>query len=200
MKSLKVVFVLFLSLLLIACSNDNSKEDKQTSSKSSKLPNIPEKVFSSHTTNKKLSTTETKKSIKQYLNVYGDLEKNVEHISNKENLSKKDKDKLKHISTLSNKNENNFKDYIRQNTLPKGYKKESNKIYNYTHSVNKLMRELRKETKKSEDDSLSEKQQLKAVGKIKNIGSKYKKRVNGKQEKEIKDFLKEKNIHTRAFN
>ena len=53
-----------------------------------------------------------------------------------------------------------------------------------------------KVNKNSNSDNLS----IKDIDEINSINEQYKKDVNGKKQKEVETFLKDKNIKTKAFN
>ncbi len=44
LKNIKLIFILFISIMLVACSN-NSKDENNISSKTDELPDLPKKSF-----------------------------------------------------------------------------------------------------------------------------------------------------------
>ncbi|MDW3829199.1 NDxxF motif lipoprotein [Staphylococcus saprophyticus] len=157
------------------------------------------KVFSNNNTNEDISEKDIKKNLKTYLDTFDSLEKNASHIRNKEELTEEDKKSLKNIHNLVKKNNANFKHYISNNNLPKNYEHESFKIYKHLNSVELLLNEIYNNAEKAMDNDSSNKEKLKASEKIKKVNAEYKDKVNDKKEKEIKEFLNEKNIKTNAF-
>lgn len=188
-----------IALLLAACSNADSESKESSSDVEEKIPELPQKVFTSNQINKTINESDMKKSVEKYLDTYSDLEKNASNIMNKENINKKDRNKLKEIIDLMNKNESNFFNYIHKNNLPIDYRKDSLEIYNYTKSAREVLNEIRDNTTKAMDEKNSNKVKLKSVDRLSKLNSKYKDKVNGKHQKEIEEFLKDKNIETHAF-
>ena len=62
--------------------------------------------------------------------------------------------------------------------------------------LKKLNTQIQKVNKNSNSDNLS----IKDIDEINSINEQYKKDVNGKKQKEVETFLKDKNIKTKAFN
>lgn len=197
MKNVKFICILILSLILVACNNNH---DTNTESKADSLPDIPKKVFSNDKNGKDISKKEIKNSLKKYLDTFDSLEKNAAHIRNKENLNEQEKKELEDILKLMNSNNKNFEKYITNNNLPENFEDESFKIYNYLKSAENLISKLYAETEIAMEDKSSNNEKLKAAENIKSINSDYKERINGKKEKEIKDFLNKNNINTKAFD
>ncbi|HGN7442371.1 NDxxF motif lipoprotein [Staphylococcus hominis] len=201
--NIKKFFVLimasFLFFSLTACGNSTEKSKNQTSNKN-ELPTIPKQVFSSNKINENISKKEIKKNVSKYLDTYHALIENIESLRNKDNLNKNELKKLNSLTEMNDKNDSNFSDFIQNNNLPNGYKdgvfKTKDYITTSNQYLNKLNTQIQKVNKNSNSDNLS----TKDIDKINSINEQYKKDVNGKKQKEVETFLKDKNIKTKAFN
>ncbi|WP_145433772.1 NDxxF motif lipoprotein [Staphylococcus hominis] len=201
--NLKKFFVLIMvSLLffsLIACGNSTEKSKNQTSNKN-ELPAIPKQVFSSSKINENISKKEIKKSVSKYLDINHALIENIESLSNKDNLNKNELKKLNSLTEMNDKNDSNFSNFIQNTNLPNGYKDGVFKTKDYITTANQYLKKLNTQIQKVNKNSNSDNLSIKDIDEINSINEQYKKDVNGKKQKEVETFLKDKNIKTKAFN
>ena len=201
--NLKKFFVLIMVSLLFfsltACGNSTEKSKNQTSNKS-ELPAIPKQVFSSSKINENISKKEIKKSVSKYLDINHALIENIESLSNKDNLNKNELKKLNSLTEMNDKNDSNFSNFIQNNNLPNGYKDGVFKTKDYITTANQYLNKLNTQIQKVNKNSNSDNLSIKDIDKINSINEQYKKDVNGKKQKEVETFLKDKNIKTKAFN
>lgn len=201
--NLKKFFVLIMvSLLffsLIACGNSTEKSKNQTSNKN-ELPAIPKQVFSSSKINENISKKEIKKSVSKYLDINHALIENIESLSNKDNLNKNELKKLNSLTEMNDKNDSNFSNFIQNTNLPNGYKDGVFKTKDYITTANQYLNKLNTQIQKVNKNSNSDNLSIKDIDEINSINEQYKKDVNGKKQKEVETFLKDKNIKTKAFN
>lgn len=197
MKLIKYISVIALTLLLTACSHGES--ENKGSDQEAKATEIPKKVFSSQKKNENISANEMDSSIKKYLNTFDALDDNTSKIRSKAELNETDQMKLNKLTKLTNKNDDNFKQFIESNKLPKQYKKESLKLSAYVTSANEFINQLNDKVDETMKDSNSDKKKLKNVKAIHKINDKYKAHVNGKKQQEVEQFLDKHEINTTAF-
>ncbi|PTE82158.1 NDxxF motif lipoprotein [Staphylococcus equorum] len=197
MKIIKYISLITLALLLVACSKGES--ENKSSDQEAKATEVPKKVFSSQKSDEKISEDEMGSNIKKYLDTFNALDENTSEIRDKDELNEKDQDKLNKLTKLTNKNDENFKQFIENNQLPKQYEKGSLKVSDYVTSVNELMNKINDKVDATMDDSNTDQTKLKNVGEIKEINAQYKKQVNGKKQKEVEQFLNKHDIRTKAF-
>lgn len=197
MKLIKYTSVIALTLLLTACSHGES--ENKGSDQEAKATEIPKKVFSSQKKNENISANEMDSSIKKYLNTFDALDDNTSKIRSKAELNETDQMKLNKLTKLTNKNDDNFKQFIESNKLPKQYKKESLKLSAYVTSANEFINQLNDKVDETMKDSNSDKKKLKNVKAIHKINDKYKAHVNGKKQQEVEQFLDKHEINTTAF-
>lgn len=207
MKRFKSVIIYSsLALLLVGCGNEESSSSKdnehdQSEQQSNKHENakLPTVVFESELTNEKLSKPEIHKSIQRYLDtnesIYNVTTKIEEKVWDEQPLTKREADQLEEGRKLLEKNDQNFSNYIENNTLPKGYQKETNRISQYFTSYNQTIKNLDKQVKKIEDKA--EKGTI-STKDIKDIVPDSQ-NVNGIQQAKIEKFLKQINVKTNAF-
>ena len=200
-KFLFILMTLVLVFSASACSSEGSSSEKQKSNtgKEETLTPIPKKVFSSNKTNQNISEKEMRQSLKTYLNTHDDIFKNAEKIRNKDNLTKKESQKLNKLTKLANENDDNFSKFIKNNDLPRGYKEGTLKTKNYITSTNQFLNKINLHIQKLNKNSESVDVSLEDANKINKINDQYKKEVNGKKQNEVEKFLKNKNIKTKAF-
>ncbi|MCM3194677.1 NDxxF motif lipoprotein [Priestia megaterium] len=189
----KLYFSLMIIFLLGACSyQESTKEGGEEIV-------LPTSIFSSAENNAVIDEKEMKESIKTYLNTNEDLS-NVsdqfeEMIDSDQQLTKAEAEKLEQLNDLVKENDRNFSTYISHNTLPEGYKKESERISRFITGSNQILDELDQaidnmvEHMSEGDFSETEIESLMN----KNEG------VNGREQKKIENFLDDKNIDTKAF-
>ncbi|KML31378.1 NDxxF motif lipoprotein [Priestia aryabhattai] len=204
---------IFFSLLLIfvssACSHNGDIEatNKQTShteatinKKNLQIEDIklPTSIFSSKKSNAVISEKEMKQSIKVYLDSSEDLynasSQFEEKIDSDQKLNDKELEKFKKMKNLAKENDENFLNYVSNNTLPKGYKENSKRISRYITGVNQFIDGLNQAIDAMIDEtsegSISEDKVDSYVS-----GS----NVSGREQKKIENFLDKKNIDTKAF-
>ncbi|MBE7122877.1 NDxxF motif lipoprotein [Bacillus cereus] len=197
MKKYTLYPLMLLTLLFIsACSNSaQSNEENDVQSIKDVTIKIPEHIFTSSKKNETINEDEMKQSIKSYLDYSGELFENIVPLSSAmsdENVIESDREKLKKLIDLAKQNDANFHDFISNNTIPDDYKKPSKEIYEFISSSTALSVELDQEIEKIAQD-----------GNLFNADFSFTKRfekVNGRKQKEIEKFLKEKNIRTEYFN
>ena len=201
--NLKKFFVLIMVTLLFfsltACGNSTEKSKNQTSNKN-ELPAIPKQVFSSSKINENISKKEIKKSVSKYLDINHALIENIESLSNKDNLNKNELKKLNSLTEMNDKNDSNFSNFIQNTNLPNGYKDGVFKTKDYITTANQYLKKLNTQIQKANKNSNSDNLSIKDIDEINSINEQYKKDVNGKKQKEVETFLKDKNIKTKAFN
>ena len=201
--NLKKFFVLIMVSLLFfsltACGNSTEKSKNQTSNKN-ELPAIPKQVFSSSKINENISKKEIKKSVSKYLDTNHALIENIESLSNKDNLNKNELKKLNSLTEMNDKNDSNFSNFIQNTNLPNGYKDGVFKTKDYITTANQYLKKLNTQIQKVNKNSNSDNLSIKDIDEINSINEQYKKEVNGKKQKEVETFLRDKNIKTKAFN
>lgn len=136
-----------------------------------------------------------KQNIKNYLNYSGELDENIVAFSSAmsdENATKSDQEKLKQLVDLAQQNDANFHNFISNNTIPDDYKKPSKEIYEFISSSTALSVELEQELDKLSQDGNLFKTDFSFTKRFE--------KVNGRKQKEIEEFLKEKNIKTEYFS
>lgn len=172
MKKFFILGLLIFSLVLTGCNNLESKEDSETD-KIVQKP-IPNKIFDRKIINSRISDNELKKSIKIYLDKNEELSEASEYYEDKvdseEPLNKSEINKLKKINNLIKHNDENFREYIQNNTLPKDYNKETLRISEYISNSNKFNQNLDTKIDQAIDKSIDQKKyQQKTLTKLKMI-------------------------------
>lgn len=189
--SLMLLTVLFLS----ACSNSaQPKEENDVQSIKDVTVKIPETIFTSSKKNETINEDEMKRSIKTYLDYSGELYENIVPLSSvmsDEKVTESDREKLQKLIDLAQQNDANFHHFISNNTLPDDYKQPSKEIHEYISSSTALSVELEQELDKLAEDGNLFKTDFSFTKRFE--------KVNGKEQKEIEKFLKEKNIETEYF-
>jgi len=189
-------FMLLTMLFLSACSNSvQPKEKNDVQSIKDVAIKVPENIFSSSKKNETISEDEMKQNIKNYLNYSGELDENIVAFSSAmsdENATKSDQEKLKQLVDLAQQNDANFHNFISNNTIPDDYKKPSKEIYEFISSSTALSVELEQELDKLSQDGNLFKTDFSFTKRFE--------KVNGRKQKEIEEFLKEKNIKTEYFS
>ncbi|QWG72481.1 NDxxF motif lipoprotein [Bacillus mycoides] len=189
---LMLLTILFLS----ACSNSNqSNEKNDVQSIKDVTVKIPETIFSSSKKNENINENEMKQNIKTYLDYSGELYENIVPLSSAmsdENVAESDREKLKQLVDLAKQNDANFHNFISSNTIPDDYKQPSKEIHDYISASTALSVELEQELDKLSQDGNLFKTDFSFTKRFE--------KVNGRKQKEIEKFLKEKNIRTDYFN
>ncbi|HDX9641064.1 TPA: NDxxF motif lipoprotein [Bacillus mobilis] len=204
MKKYTLYLLMLLTILLLpACSNDtqsneanDTRYDKLDDVQSIKdvTIKIPETIFTSSKKNETINEDEMKQHIKTYLDYSGELDENIVPLSSAmsdEEVTESDREKLKQLIDLAQQNDANFHNFISNNTIPDEYKKPSKEIFDYISASTALSIELEQELDKLAQD-----------GNLFKTDFSFTKRfeqVNGRKQKEIEKFLKEKNIETEYF-
>ncbi|MBJ8016713.1 NDxxF motif lipoprotein [Bacillus cereus group sp. N34] len=190
--SLMLLTILFLS----ACSNSaQPKEENDVQSIKDVTIKIPETIFTSSKKNETINENEMKQNIKTYLDYSGELDENIVPLSSSmsdENVTESDREKLKQLVDLAQQNDANFHDFISNNTIPDDYKKPSKEMYEFISASTALSVELEDELDKIAQDGNLFKTDFSFTKRFE--------KVNGRKQKEIEKFLKEKNIRTEYFN
>lgn len=196
MKKYTLYSLMLLTLLFLsACSNSvQPKEENNVQSIKDVAIKVPENIFSSSKKNETINEDEMKQNIKTYLDYSGELYENIVPLSSAmsdEKVTESDRDKLQKLIDLAQQNDANFHHFISNNTIPDDYKQPSKEIHNYISASTALSVELDQEIEKFAQD-----------GNLFNTDFSFTKRfekVNGRKQKEIEKFLKEKNIKTEYF-
>ncbi|MDC6155187.1 NDxxF motif lipoprotein [Bacillus albus] len=187
--------ILLTFLLLSACSNSaQPKEENDVQSIKDVAIKIPETIFTSSKKNEAINEDEMKQNIKTYLDYNGELDENIVPLSSAmsdEKVTESDREKLKQLVDLAQQNDANFLNFISNNTIPDDYKQPSKKIHDYISSSTALSVELEQELDKLAQDGNLFKTDFSFTKRFE--------KVNGRKQKEIETFLKEKNIETEYF-
>ena len=194
------IFVIFsIVFILSACSqgeNIDAAEDEIPLTQNVEIPSI---IFTSEKQNSVIDEEEMKLSIKTYLDSHEELNKASypfqEIIDEEKELNKNELEKLDRIIKLTKENDENFSNYILNNTLPEGYQEESERISQYITAYNEILYELDEILSNFTDDV--NKGDFPKIN-IESIMNKSDV-VNGREQKKIEEFLDKKNIKTKAF-
>ncbi|MEZ2715986.1 hypothetical protein C2I17_05115 [Niallia circulans] len=194
----RIFYSMLILFLLSACSKGGGMETEEEIVDTNNVK-VPSTIFYSDKQNSVIDEEEMKSSIKTYLDTHEELSLASspfqEIIDEEKELTKNDLEKLKQINRLTRENDENFLNYISQNTLPQGYQEESERISRYITSLNGMLDELDTVLDQLTDDLNED------VIPTVNMDSLYKssKVVNGREQKKIEEFLENKNIKTKAF-
>ncbi|WP_303984568.1 NDxxF motif lipoprotein [Niallia circulans] len=194
----RIFYSMLILFLLSACSKGGGMETEEEIVDTNNVK-VPSTIFYSDKQNSVIDEEEMKSSIKTYLDTHEELSLASspfqEIIDEEKELTKNDLEKLKQINRLTRENDDNFLNYISQNTLPQGYQEESERISRYITSLNGMLDEL-----DTVLDQLTEDLNEDVIPTV-NMDSLYKssKVVNGREQKKIEEFLENKNIKTKAF-
>ncbi|MDD9783258.1 NDxxF motif lipoprotein [Priestia megaterium] len=190
---MKLCFSLMIIFLLGACSYQESTKE------ASEEIVLPTSTFSSSKNNAVIDEKEIKESIKTYLDANEDLlntsDQFEEMMDSDQQLTKAEAKKLEQLNDLVKENDRNFSTYISHNTLPEGYKKESERISRFITGSNQILDEL--------DQAIDDMVERMSEGdfsetEIESLMNKNE-GVNGREQKKIENFLDDKNIDTKAF-
>jgi len=189
----KFCFSLMIIFLLGACSYQESTKE------ASEEIVLPTSTFSSSKNNAVIDEKEIKESIKTYLDANKDLlntsDQFEEMMDSDQQLTKAEAKKFEQLNDLVKENDRNFSTYISHNTLPEGYKKESERISRFITGSNQILDEL--------DQAIDDMVERMSEGdfpetEIESLMNKNE-GVNGREQKKIENFLDDKNIDTKAF-
>ncbi|TKI42991.1 NDxxF motif lipoprotein [Bacillus mycoides] len=197
MKKYTLYLLMLLTILFLsACSNSaQHKEENDVQSIKDVAIKIPETIFTSSKKNETINEDEMKQNIKTYLNYSGELDENIVPLSSSmsdENVTESDREKLKQLVDLAQQNDANFHTFISNNTIPNEYKQPSKEIHDFISASTALSVELEDELDKLAQDGNLFKTDFSFTKRFE--------KVNGRKQKEIEKFLKEKNIRTEYFN
>ncbi|MBG9856645.1 NDxxF motif lipoprotein [Bacillus wiedmannii] len=197
MKKYTLYLLMLLTILFLpACSNNaQPKEENDVQSIKDVTVKIPETIFTSSKKNETINEDEMKQNIKNYLDYSGELDENIVPLSSSmsdENVTKSDREKLKQLVDLAKQNDANFHDFISNNTIPDDYKQPSKEIHDFISESTALSVELEQELDKLAQDGNLFKTDFSFTKRFE--------KVNGRKQKEIETFLKEKNIKTEYFH
>ncbi|MEK4738969.1 MULTISPECIES: NDxxF motif lipoprotein [Bacillus] len=197
MKKYTLYLLMLLTILFLsACSNSaQPKEENDVQSIKDVTIKIPETIFTSSKKNETINEDEMKQNIKTYLNYSGELDENIVPLSSSmsdENVTESDREKLKQLVDLAQQNDANFHTFISNNTIPNDYKQPSKEIHDFISASTALSVELEDELDKLAQDGNLFKTDFSFTKRFE--------KVNGRKQKEIEKFLKEKNIKTEYFN
>ncbi|WP_251943595.1 NDxxF motif lipoprotein [Staphylococcus sp. Marseille-Q5304] len=193
------------TVTLTACGNPGTNKDEQQPNKHEAPKNVDKvtenNIFHSTKKGKKLSEQEMNKAISKYLETNADILDNKYQIQYKlDKQSTSDKKitdaQAKRLSKLSHnaiKNDVRFKKFVKNNTLPEGYKENVDRIIKYFTALNSTIADADQEI---EELDYQPQNKLNVV----DVSTKYAGDVNGKQQDKIKKFLKSKNIDTKAID
>ncbi|MED3036399.1 hypothetical protein CBR56_23630 [Bacillus thuringiensis] len=194
-KYILYALMLLTVLLLPACSNSSHpKEEDDVQSIKDVTIKIPETIFTSSKKNETINEDEMKQNIKTYLDYSGELYENIVPLSSAmsdEKVTESDREKLKQLVDLAQQNDANFHHFISNNMIPSNYKQPSKEIHNYISASTALSVELDQEIEKFAQDGNLFKTDFSFTKRFE--------KVNGRKQKEIEKFLKEKNIETEYF-
>ncbi|PGO44433.1 hypothetical protein CN977_15550 [Bacillus thuringiensis] len=167
--------MLLTMLFLSACSNSvQPKEENDVQSIKDVAIKVPENIFSSSKKNENISEDE--------------IIVPLSSTTSDENITESDREKLQKLIELAKQNDTNFHNFISNNTIPDDYKKPSKEIYEFISSSTALSVEL--------DQELDKLAQDRNLFKTDFSFTKRFEKSNGRKQKEIEKFLKEKNIKT----
>ncbi|MGG5769248.1 NDxxF motif lipoprotein [Bacillus wiedmannii] len=197
MKKYTLYLLMLLTILFLsACSNSaQPTEENDIESIKDVTINIPETIFTSSQKNVTIKEDEMKQNIKTYLDYSGELDENIVPLSSAmsdEEVTESNRKKLKQLVDLAKQNDANFHDFISNNTIPDDYKQPSKEIHDFISASTALSVELEQELDKIAQD-----------GNLFKTDFSFTKRfeqVNGRKQKEIEKFLKEKKIETEYFH
>lgn len=203
-KSILLSLVLVLTVILAACSNDESDDDKGYSGKNApkNVKTITEQdIFNSDKSGETLSEAEAKKAIKKYLDVNSDIIDNkylIQYQLDKQTgtdtkITDKQAKRLSELSHNSVKNDVRFKKFVKNNKFPDGYEENLDRIVNYFTALNSTI-------KNADEDIEQLDYQPQNKLNVADVPTKYAGDVNGKQQAKIKKFLKDKGIKSDAVD
>lgn len=191
----RIFYSFFIIFVLSACSQEENIDATEDEIPLTKNIEIPSTIFTSEKNNSLIDEEEMKLSIKIYLDssqeLYNASDLFQEIIDAGQELNKTELEEFDKIYKLLKENDENFSNYILNNTLPEGYQEESERISHYITALNQFLHELNEIFNNKSEGSFSEKDIDLIIDKSRV--------VNGKEQKKIEEFLDKKNIHTKAF-
>lgn len=174
---------LAVGLAILAGCNQETIEDPEAENHDvTDLENVevPDTVFVSDKEDEVISEEEMKESLTTYLDTFGELSNIQFELMTRmfEESGKEEQDLMKQVNRQLKKNDDNFSDYIGENTLPDGYEVDTLRTYSYVSSSNEFMME-----------------EMEDWTSVFNIPD----NVSGREQAEIEAFLEDKGIETIAF-
>ncbi|PTE71044.1 NDxxF motif lipoprotein [Staphylococcus devriesei] len=204
-KSMIIGVFLTLLLTLSACAPQEDNQKTSSNHHHKNGVNAPEyaknltesDIFSSDKKGQKLSEDEMNKAIKKYLDVNSDILDNKyvmqseidRQSTGQTRVTDEQAKKLSNLSNLAVKNDLHFKKFVKNNTLPSGYKENVDRIINYFHALNSTISDV---DKSIEELNYEPQNTINVV----DVPTHYAGDVNGKQQDKIQKFLDDKNIKT----
>ncbi|TYO69604.1 NDxxF motif lipoprotein [Rossellomorea marisflavi] len=156
---------------------------------------VPDAIFTSDRKGASITEEEIRSAIILYLNSSEDLDAVMEAfqetIYSEEELTREEKDKVNEAISLIEENDQNFSDFITSNSLPADYDKGADRISQYITDYNDYIRSLDKAFDRFDKGEMKVSDLETILG---STGT-----VNGREQKKIEDFLRDKDIKTRAF-
>ncbi len=156
---------------------------------------VPDAIFTSDRKDASITEDEIKSAIILYLNSSEDLDAVMEAfqetIYSEEEPTREEKDKVNKTISLIEENDQNFSDFITSNSLPADYAKGADRISQYITDYNDYIRSLNKAFDRFDKGEMKVSDLETILGSSRS--------VNGREQKKIEDFLREKDIQTRAF-
>lgn len=203
----RIIYALLFTIMLVlsACSNgdiDDNDHHANGIHAPKNIKKITEKdIFSSNKQNKKLSEKEMNQAIQKYLDVNSIILDNKYLMQSKLDKQSDSQNKVtdkqaKELSQLSNnavKNDMHFKNFVKNNTLPKGYEANTERIIKYFHALNSTISDV---DKSIEELNYQPQNSINVV----DVPTHYAGDVNGKVQNKIKSFLNDKHIKTDVFD
>ena len=102
-------------------------------------------------------------------------------------------ERLSDLSHIAAKNDVRFQKFVEDNTLPKGYQENVDRIITYFTALNSTIKNVDQDIEELDYQPQNE---LNVV----DVSTQYAGDVNGKQQQKIKDFLADKDIKTDALD
>ncbi|UTE73707.1 NDxxF motif lipoprotein [Rossellomorea marisflavi] len=156
---------------------------------------VPDPIFTSDRKGASITEDEIKSAITLYLDSSEDLDEIMqafqETIYSEEEPTREEMDKVNKTLSLIEENDQNFSDFITANSLPADYAKGADRISRYITDYNDYIRSLDKAFDRFDKGEMKVSDLETLLG---SSGS-----VNGREQKKTEDFLREKDIQTRAF-
>ncbi|VXB28728.1 conserved exported hypothetical protein [Bacillus sp. 349Y] len=192
----RVVGVIAALLVLCGCQHAEPYQDLEEEPVATLSEvDVPDAIFTSDRKGASITEEEIRSAIILYLNSSEDLDAVMEAfqetIYSEEELTRKEKDKVNKTISLIEENDHNFSDFITSNSLPADYDKGADRISQYITDYNDYIRSLDKAFDRFDKGEMKVSDLETILG---STGT-----VNGREQKKIEDFLRDKDIKTRAF-
>jgi hypothetical protein len=183
-------------LVLCGCQQAEPHQDLEDEPVATLLEvEVPDAIFTSDRKGASITEDEIKSAIILYLDSSEDLDAVMEAfqetIYSEEEPTREEMDKVNKTLFLIEENDQNFSDFITANSLPADYAKEADRISRYITDYNDYIRSMDKAFDRFDKGEMKVSDLETLLG---SSGS-----VNGREQKKIEDFLREKDIQTRAF-